>query len=87
LGSIVVQEKFRGQGLGAEIIHTLLSQETGTVYLQCQKQMISYYAKFGFEQAPWWQAPMPLRAKAGIAGTIARFFGIHLIVMRRPAAS
>lgn len=83
LGSLVVTEAFRNQGLGAQIIEALLAKETGAVYLECLQPMAGYYQKFGFEEIGWWQAPMPLRLKSLIGKMVVRLIGQKLIVMRR----
>lgn len=83
LGSLVVLEAFRNQGLGKQIIEALLAEEPGTVYLECLQSMRSYYQKFGFEEIGWWQAPMPLRLKSVIGKMVVRLIGQRLTVMRR----
>ncbi|MBI5668823.1 MAG: GNAT family N-acetyltransferase [Chloroflexi bacterium] len=83
LGSLVVKEPYRRQGVGARIIHALLERETGDVYLECLDHNAAYYARFGFERVPWWRTPMPLKLKAGVMGRILRLFGYRLITMRR----
>lgn len=85
LGSLVVKKDFREQGIGGQLIYALLAGETGDVYLECLIHNEPYYAKFGFQRISAWQAPMPLKLKAGVVGTIMRLFGFQLIAMKRAA--
>ncbi|MBL8160646.1 MAG: GNAT family N-acetyltransferase [Anaerolineae bacterium] len=85
LGSIVVKAEYRKKGVGALIINTLLANETGVVYLESEAHNERYYARFGFERIPFWRAPMPLKAKAGMIKMMGLFMGFRMVVMRRPA--
>lgn len=51
LASLVVEEAFRGQGVGGAIVHDLLSRESGPVYLFCRDKLEGYYQRFGFTAA------------------------------------
>jgi amino-acid N-acetyltransferase len=84
LGSLVVKRGFRNRGVGALLVEALLAQETGDVYLECASYNQPYYERFGFRRIPWWQAPMPLKLKAGF-GQIARLFGWRVVTMKREA--
>lgn len=83
LGSLVVKEPYRQQGVGALIVNALLERETGDVYLECLDHNERYYNRFGFERVPWWTTPMPLKLKAGLGSIFGRFFGFRVIAMRR----
>jgi len=84
LGSLVVREEFREQGIGGMIINALLEKETGDVYLECLSHNERYYGKFGFERIPWYRAPYPLKLKVGLMGRIARLVvGEPVIAMKR----
>ena len=83
LGSIVTLPEYRGRGISAKIIETLLDGRTDTIYLECAGRMASYYTRFGFEEIPWQQAPIPLKLKAALGNLIARLFGIRIAVMKR----
>ncbi len=83
LGSLVVQEAFRKQGVGAQIVQALLAQEMGDVYLECLSHNEHYYGRFGFHTIRWWQAPMPLKLKSGIGSIVGRLFRVRLITMKR----
>jgi N-acetylglutamate synthase-like GNAT family acetyltransferase len=83
LGSLVVHREFQGQGIGGMLIEALLTRESGVVYLECRRPLESYYSRFGFEEIPWWRAPMPLKLKSGLGNILGRLFGIRIAVMRR----
>jgi N-acetylglutamate synthase-like GNAT family acetyltransferase len=87
LGSIVTRRQYRGQGIAAAIIETLLAERTGAVYLECARRMVSYYVRFGFEEIPWHQAPMPLKFKSCVGNTVGRLLGFRIAVMKRPATT
>ncbi len=82
LGSLVVREDRRGEGIARRIIEHLLARETGEVYLECAERLVPFYRRFGFEPIPWQHAPMPLRLKAGLGSTIGKLFKVRLAVMR-----
>jgi N-acetylglutamate synthase-like GNAT family acetyltransferase len=83
LGSLVVVDSHREQGIGGLLIEALLKDEAGPVYLECLAFREAYYSKFGFRRVPWWQTPMPLKLKAGVGGTLGRLFGYRVIAMKR----
>lgn len=84
LASIAVIPSRQGQGIGSEIIRTLLTRESGRLYLTCRAQLETYYARFGFrrierdEMTPYFRRIMRL---ASIFMTLAR--GQGPIVMKR----
>jgi amino-acid N-acetyltransferase len=85
LGSLVVREGYRDQGIGGQIIHALLANETGDVYLECDKTNETYYAKFGFRRIPWYAAPYPLNLKVALVGIlILLVYRVRIIAMHRP---
>jgi amino-acid N-acetyltransferase len=85
LGSLVVKEAYRKQGVGALIVQALLEHEKGDVYLECLDFNERYYTRFGFRRIPWWQAPMPLKLKAGIGKVLGPVLGYHVVTMYRAA--
>ncbi len=85
LGSLVVRDDLRGQGIGGLIVRALLEREAGEVWLECRADLAPYYARFGFEGIRWQTAPMPLRLKAGLGSVLGRPFGVRLAVMVRRA--
>ena len=87
LASIAVVPKRQGDGVGSAVIKTLLGREPGVVlHLSCRRELEGYYERFGFKRIERAAYPPYFRRTTGIANLITRFFGIHLIVMRREAA-
>ena len=82
LGSLVVVPEWRERGVGAALIHALMAQETGDLYLVCRDTLAPYYRKFGFCEIGWRDMPWVLRAKLGLA-QVGRLFGIRGAVMKR----
>jgi N-acetylglutamate synthase-like GNAT family acetyltransferase len=85
LASIAVVPKRQGDGVGTAVIKTLLGRERGVLHLSCRRELESYYERFGFKRVERAEYPPYFRRTTGMAGLITRFFGIHLIVMRREA--
>jgi N-acetylglutamate synthase-like GNAT family acetyltransferase len=84
LASLVVREDRRGQGVGGQIIHALLAQLPGTVYLFCRPQLESYYAQFGFRAVSVKEAPSPLRLRYAIGRFITQlFFKRPMLMMKK----
>ena len=87
LASIAVLPRQQGEGVGTAVIKTLLGSEVGVVlHLSCRRELEGYYERFGFGRVEGAEYPPYFRRTTGIANLITRFFGIHLIVMRREAA-
>jgi N-acetylglutamate synthase-like GNAT family acetyltransferase len=83
LGSLYVRQAYRGQGVAAALIHACLAGQPAPVHLECVEARQAYYERFNFRRISPWQAPMGLRAKSLLGGTIAHlFFGQRIIVMR-----
>lgn len=83
LGSLVVKEAYRQQGVGGLLVRALLEQETGDVYLECLLHNEPYYAKFGFVRIAWWRVPMPLKLKVLLGNVIGRpLMGIRVVAMK-----
>ena len=82
LGSLVVVPAWRERGVGGALIHALIAQESGDLYLVCRDTLAPYYRKFGFREIGWRDMPWPLRVKAGF-GLIGRLFGIRGAFMKR----
>jgi GNAT superfamily N-acetyltransferase len=82
LGSMVVLKPYRGRGIGGLIVRELLASTPPPVWLEAAAHNAPYYARFGFVEVPWQQAPMPLRLKAGMGSFLGRLVGIRLAVMR-----
>lgn len=83
LGSLVVLKSYRGQGIGAAIIHALIERHPGELFLLCPYRLEGYYAQFGFQRAE----PRELRGtvkRKYLFTRLFRLFGMKIIVMRRP---
>ena len=83
-GSFVVRREWRSQGVGQQLIKTLLAQEVGDVYLMCEQHMLPYYRKFNFRQIGFGAAPRTLKIKLVVTAP-ARLFGIRMVCMKRIA--
>jgi N-acetylglutamate synthase-like GNAT family acetyltransferase len=83
LGSLVVREERRGEGIGEALIHALIAKVEGPVFLECEGHMVPYYERFGFREISWRDAPMPLRFKAGVGHFLGKVFGFKIAAMRR----
>lgn len=87
LASIAVVPKRQGEGVGTTVIRALLAREGGVVlHLSCRRELEGYYERFGFRRVEPAAYPPYFRRTTRMANLITRFFGIHLIVMRRQAS-
>ncbi len=50
LASLVVEEDWRGRGLGRRLIERLLAEATQPVWLMCRSSLVPLYRKFGFRE-------------------------------------
>ena len=57
LASLVVARAFRGRGLAAQLIATLLAQHATPVQMITGARFARRYARFGFQRVPQWRAP------------------------------
>ena len=57
LASLVVAPQFRGRGLAAQLITTLLAQHASPVQMITGARFARRYARFGFQRVPQWRAP------------------------------
>ena len=84
LASIAVIPGRQGEGIGTAVINSLLAREAGIViHLSCRRELKGYYERFGFRRLELAAYPPYFRRTTLLASLILRFFGIHLIVMRR----
>ncbi len=87
LASIAVVPERQGEGVGTAVIKALIAREAGVVlHLSCRRELEGYYQRFGFRRVEPAAYPPYFRRTTRMANLITRFFGIHLIVMRREAA-
>lgn len=90
LASLAVTTAYRGQGIGAALIRTLLAGETGTVYLLCAGRLVGYYARFGFSRAEPHSLPPYFRRVyrlTQVAGVLAPRGWAGVAIMRRDATT
>jgi len=86
LASIAVVPARQDQGIGGAIIQALLSREPGVVlHLSCRRELEGYYERFGFKRLEPAAYPPYFRRTTLLINRITRFFGLHLLVMRREA--
>lgn len=85
LASLAVIPERHGQGLGGQLIRSVLERESGDLYLSCRSRLSTYYARFGFcEVAP---ADLPSSFKPAyrfgrLLVRLGRFEGLS--IMLRP---
>lgn len=86
LGSLVVVPDWRERGVGAALIHALMADEPGPLFLVCRPMRVPYYGKFGFREIGLREAQGALRVKAALF-RLAGLVGLRGAVMRwdRPA--
>lgn len=82
LGSLVVLPEYRGQGIAAELITALEARTGRPLYLLCQNQMASYYARFGYQQISYRDVPRFLKLKMLVPMTF-RLFGVRIVILRK----
>ena len=86
LASIAVLPKRQGQHIGTAVIKGLLAREAGVVlHLSCRRELEGYYERFGFKRLEPAAYPPYFRRTTLLINRITRFFGLHLLVMRREA--
>ena len=85
LGSIVVDKKWRNQGIGSLLTQHLIQQATKPLYLECLGHWrVDFYQRFGFERVTLDELPRSLQQKFGIAQTFTKILGIPLTLMKHP---
>ena len=89
LASISAVPDRQGEGVASAVIHTLLKDETDTLYLMCETHNASFYERFGFRSIPLWQMPPYLflfYIAVGLIFPITLFRvkgGAHISIMKR----
>ena len=82
LGSLVVLNAYRRQGIGAAIVRVLIEREPGALFLLCRDRLESYYARFGFRRVGLRDLHGAVRLKYAFA-QLGRVAGVRVIAMRR----
>ena len=82
LGSLVVLESHRKQGIAAQLMAALEARAGYPLYLFCEARMREFYARSGYEVIGWQDMPWILRLKR-MPTLLFRPFGIRILVMRK----
>jgi amino-acid N-acetyltransferase len=82
LGSLIVLEPYRGQGIAAALIKQLEAGAGRPLHLLCEWHMGSFYDRFGYRTIAWAAAPWVLKLKT-LAALPALPFGIRVRIMRK----
>ena len=89
LGSLVVDRRWRGQGVAACLIETLLASEPGRVLVITGQVRTAYFARWGFRPLETSRAPAAIQFNyymgrmAGILSLLRRRPLNHLIILDR----
>lgn len=84
LASIVVEEGWRGRGLGRQLIEALMSRYDRPLWLMCRSNLAPLYAKFGFEEVAPQDAQPAYFQRVRTLASVYHFLastGEHLAVM------
>ena len=94
LGSLVVDPAFRGQGIAARMIDTLLASESDAVSMITGRRFADHYRPWGFVQVSPWHAPMRVLRNYLMGQSIGAVFALtrgrrvkRLAVLHRPATA
>lgn len=52
LASLAVEERWRGRGVGRQLIRALITEADRQLWLMCRSGLVPLYEKFGFESVP-----------------------------------
>lgn len=82
LGSLVVANRWRHQGIGSVLVRHLIQQATQPLYLECLgDDLAQFYQRFGFRPVEWNLLPRSLKQKFGLSTRLARLFHLPLSIM------
>ena len=82
LGSLVVSQAFRGQGVAARLIETMLETQRSPVWVVTPEDSIAPYLRRGFQLIEPESAPVKVRRNHRIGSFVRLFF----LLTRRPVA-
>ena len=82
LGSLIVKEAYRKQGIGEALINALETKAGRPLYLLCDDYMEAYYQRFHYHSITWLAAPWFLKLKLAIFFPL-RLFNIRVLVMQK----
>jgi len=87
LASIAVIPERQHQGIGGEIIQTLLNKDEGHLYLMCREELEPYYKRFGFQrQSPKDSTPYFRRMHRIVNAFLSQKLGVEIIIMKRDSS-
>jgi amino-acid N-acetyltransferase len=75
LASLAVVPERQGAGTGSALIRALLGREGRPLYLSCRRELVSYYARFGFREVGWPELPPGLARRHRLANMALRPLG------------
>jgi N-acetylglutamate synthase-like GNAT family acetyltransferase len=84
LASLVVDPKYRGQGIARTLIENLIGTYERDLYLMCRSTLGDFYEKFGFRGITETQMPTYFRriSKLASVAEILRKEGESLLIMK-----
>lgn len=86
LAYVFVKRQYRHQGLGSQIVQTLIQQSSQAVYLACKPQVVPFYEHQGFTTQTWQQLPSPAQRCFQLFRPHPRLWGFELNFMMYTAA-
>lgn len=87
LGSLVVDSKWRSQGIGSYLAKHLIAQATQPLYLECASYLSNFYTRLGFTPVAMEDLPKALKWKFGFTQLATKIVPILSLKIMRYAAS
>ncbi|MEA5537364.1 GNAT family N-acetyltransferase [Crocosphaera sp. XPORK-15E] len=82
LGSVVVKQSYRNQGLGNYLTNHLIEQAKCPLYLECLGDSLkTFYQRFGFVEVNFQDISPSLPQKFGLTKTITQWLRLPLHIM------
>ena len=66
IGSLVVDPAYRGQGVAALMLHAILAEHRGEMFMITGRAYAGHYARFGFLRIAAWRAPLGIAIHAAL---------------------